>query len=192
MERSRHTLGPVPYHHGDLRATLLAAAVDELAAVGPAAMSMRAVARRAGVSHAAATYHFGDRCGLLTAVAAEGYSLLGDAMQQARASGGTFLDVGLAYVRFAITHRAHFDVMYRPELYNADDEELRAARTVTARLLYGDDHVDADRTTEGVAVWSIVHGFASLWVNGNVPHKLGDDPDAVARDVLAHLRTRRR
>jgi AcrR family transcriptional regulator len=182
----------VPYHHGDLRATLLAAAIEEIDAVGPAAMSMRAVARRASVSHAAATYHFGDKTGLLTAVAADGYRLLGAAMQDTRAGGGTFLDVGIAYVRFALVHRAHFDVMYRPELYDATNEDLAAARAVTSRLLYGGDDADVERTAEGVAAWSIVHGFATLWINGALPDKLGGDPEVVARDVLTHLRTRRR
>ena len=182
----------VPYHHGDLRTALLAAAVEEIEAVGPTAMSMRAVARRAAVSHAAATYHFGDKGGLLTAVAADGYRLLGDAMEETRASGGTFLDVGIAYVRFASAHRAHFDVMFRPELYDAADEELGAARARTSRMLYGADDVERARMSDGVAAWSLVHGFATLWANGALPRQLGDDPEAVARDVLAHLRTRRR
>ena len=64
-------------------------------------------ARRAGVTHAAATYHFGDRAGLLTAVAAEGYRLLAEALRGAQEIRGSFLEVGVAYVRFAVTHRAH-------------------------------------------------------------------------------------
>jgi AcrR family transcriptional regulator len=192
MARLPRTLPFVPYHHGDLRAALLAGAIEEIEAVGPAAMSMRAVARRAGVSHTAATYHFGDKTGLLTAVAADGYRMLGGEMTDAVASGGTFLDIGIAYVRFALARRAHFDVMFRPELYDADDEELTAARAVTARLLYGEGDVDAARTADGVAAWSLVHGFAMLWINGNVPDQLGNDPEAVAREVLTRLTTRRR
>src|SRR6516162_2006808 len=103
-----------PYHHGDLRPALLRAAVEAIGEAGPAAVSLRQVARRAGVTHAAAAYHFGDKAGLLTAVAAEGYRLLGEALAAAR-SAGSFLDVGVAYVRFAVDHRAHFEVMYRPE-----------------------------------------------------------------------------
>src|SRR5438046_4544723 len=112
------------YHHGDLRPALLRAAVETIGETGAAAMSLREVARRAGVTHAAATYHFGDRAGLLTAVAAEGYRLLAAALRGAQETRGSFLEVGVAYVRFAVTHRAHFEVMYRPELYHRDDAEL--------------------------------------------------------------------
>src|SRR5258708_6472405 len=126
-----------PYHHGDLRPTLLRAAVEAIGEVGPAAMSLREVARRAGVSHAAAAYHFGDKAGLLTAVAARGYRMLTEELRGARDTGRSFLEVGVAYVRFAVSHRAHFEVMYRPELYRPDDAEVREARAAAARLLYG-------------------------------------------------------
>ena len=71
----------VPYHHGDLRRTLLDTALDAVAEHGPAALSLRDVARRAGVSHAAPAHHFGDKTGLLTALAAEGWSGLADALE---------------------------------------------------------------------------------------------------------------
>src|SRR5918994_1639788 len=76
-----------PYHHGDLRRTLLAAAVDAIAESGPTALSLRDLARRAGVSHAAPAHHFGDKAGLLTALAAEGYELLGEALETAVRTG---------------------------------------------------------------------------------------------------------
>ena len=97
-----------PYHHGDLRPALLRAAVEVIGQSGPAAMSLREVARRAGVSHAAAAYHFGDKAGLLTAVAAQGYRMLTEELRRARDSRRGFLEVGVAYVRFAVSHRAHF------------------------------------------------------------------------------------
>ena len=66
---------------------------------------MRELARRAGVSHTAPAHHFGDKTGLLTAIATEGNQLLGEALRNAREAGG-FLEVGLAYVRFAVEHPA--------------------------------------------------------------------------------------
>ena len=179
--------GSRPYHHGNLRPALISAAIGEIGESGPAAMSLRAVARRAGVTHAAATYHFGDRAGLLTAVAAEGYRLLAEALRGARETRGSFLEAGVAYVRFAVTHRAHFEVMYRPELYHRDDAELGRARAAAATLLYGTGETTRERMAYGIAAWSIVHGLATLWLNGNLPAQLGDDPEEITRVVAAHL-----
>jgi AcrR family transcriptional regulator len=180
-----------PYHHGDLRRALVAAAVEVIGEVGPAAMSTREVARRTGVSHAAATYHFGDKVGLLTAVAAQGYRLLAEALGEAHRTGRSFLEVGVAYVMFAVTHRAHFEVMFRPELYAPDDAELRDARAASAKILYGTRDANTAQLAAGVAAWSLVHGIAELWLNGNLPPALGDDPADITRAVAVHLRTAR-
>jgi AcrR family transcriptional regulator len=181
-----------PYHHGDLRRALVAAAVAAIEEAGAAGMSVRDVARRAGVTHAAATYHFGDKAGLLAAVAAEGYELLAEALRLAREEERGFLEMGVAYVRFAIAHPAYFEVMYHPALYDPDDPAVQAAKAKTAELLYGSRDATVEQTTLGVAAWSIVHGFVSLWLNGNVPPRLGDDVEEVARSVALHLRVRRR
>lgn len=181
-----------PYHHGDLAPALLEAAVRTIEEVGPSAMSLRQVARRAGVTHPAAIYHFGDKAGLLTSVATEGYRLLGVSLREAYEATGSFLEVGVAYVRFAVTHRAHFEVMYRPELYNHTDRELLRARAAAAALLYESDHPGIEQLNQGVAAWAMVHGIATLWLNGNLPRDLGRDPEAIVRSVASHLRIRRR
>ena len=173
------------YHHGDLRPALLRAAVETIGQAGPAAMSLREVARRAGVTHAAAAYHFGDKAGLLTAVAAEGYRMLGEVLRDA---GPGFLELGVAYVRFAVSHRAHFEVMYRPELYRPDDADVREVRAAAAVLLYGSRSPDSGQLAAGVAAWSLVHGLATLWLNGNLPEGLGHDPEEITRVVASHLR----
>ena len=182
-----------PYHHGHLRQAILAAAVDALTESGPARLSLRELARRAGVSHAAPAHHFGDKAGLLTAVAAEGYTLLADALTAAQQQTGDFLDVGVAYVRFAIEHQAHFEVMFRPDLYHPDDPTVAAARQRAADALYGGVGSVAatgrgpDIPLAGVAAWSLVHGFATLWLNHALPADLSDDPQAAARAVAAIL-----
>jgi AcrR family transcriptional regulator len=176
-----------PYHHGDLRPALLRAAVEAIGQTGPAAMSLREVARRAGVSHSAAAYHFGDKAGLLTAIAAQGYRMLTEELRSARVAGRSFLEVGVAYVRFAVSHRAHFEVMYRPELYRPDDPEVRQARAAAAVLLYGTASPDAGQLAAGAAAWSLVHGLATLWLNGNLPPQLGTDPEEITRLIAPYL-----
>jgi AcrR family transcriptional regulator len=125
-----------PYHHGDLPRALLDAAIQAILEVGPAAVSLRDLARRTGVSHAAPTHHFGDKAGLLTAVAADGFGRLAATLRETYEATGSFLEVGVAYVGFAVTHRAHFEVMFRPELYRTDDPELVRARAAARALLY--------------------------------------------------------
>jgi AcrR family transcriptional regulator len=177
------------YHHGDLRRALLAAAVSAIEESGPTALSLRDLARRAGVSHAAPAHHFGDKAGLLTALAADGYRLLDEALR----AGDNLLDRGVAYVRFAVDHRAHFEVMFRPELYRPDDPEVVAAgRRAAQALRSGVAALPTPPTgrraeLSALAAWSIVHGFATLWLGGALPSTLGEDPGVAARDVIRLL-----
>lgn len=180
-----------PYHHGDLPRALLAAAIEVIEEVGPGALSLREVARRAGVSHAAPAHHFGDKKGLLTAVAIEGYGLVRQALRDAAQRTGDFREVGVAYVTFARTHRAHFEVMYRPELYHPDDAGLVEARESAAATLYGPTTEltgeAASGALAGVAAWSLMHGFVTLWLNGNLGHVVQGDPEDAARAVTRFL-----
>ena len=188
------------YHHGNLPRTIISAALDVIAESGPSALSLRDLARRAGVSHAAPAHHFGDRAGLLTAVAVQGFGLLADALSEAQRRTGDFLEVGVAYVGFAVGHPAHFAVMFRPELYRADDPELIAAKARAGESLYrgaapfsasesGPDSPDS--LEAAVAAWSLVHGFATLWLSGNLPAGLPADPRQAARGVASVLFSRR-
>ena len=183
-----------PYHHGDLRRAVLAGALAEIEEHGPAGISLRSIARRAGVSHAAPAHHFGDKAGLLTALAAEGFTLLADELDRTRAAGGGVLEAGVGYVRFAVAHRAHFAVMFQPELLNSSDPELRSAQDRASGALGSavatvqePDRRGADTRIAGLSAWSIVHGFATLWVSGALPADLGDDPEAAARQVIRPL-----
>lgn len=182
-----------PYHHGDLRRALLDEAVSAIAESGPAAISLRELARRIGVSHAAPAHHFGDKAGLLTAVAADGYRLLAAQLRDAQARTGSFLEMGVAYVRFAIEHRPYFEVMFRPELYRADNPEIEEARKEARELLYAPvrdlsrDDPAFDTLRAGIAAWSLVHGLATLYLNRNLPPQLGDEPEQIARSVAAYL-----
>src|SRR5688572_26394600 len=128
---------PEPYHHGNLRETLLAAAVEAILESGPTGWSLRDLARRAGVSHAAPAHHFGDKKGLLTALAIDGYRLLADELDRTWEATENFLEVGVAYVRFAVTHRAVFEVMFRPDLLHVSEPALIEARAASRRRLIG-------------------------------------------------------
>ncbi len=181
-----------PYHHGDLPRVLLDTATQAIGEVGPAAVSLRDLARRAGVSHAAPAYHFGDKAGLLTAVAVDGFKRLAATLGEAYQTTGSFLEVGVAYVRFAVSHRAHFEVMFRPELYRTDDPDLVRARDAARSLLYPPaaaiaNSLDGDEVRAAVAAWSLVHGLATLWLNRNLPPQLGEDPEQITREVARYL-----
>lgn len=180
----------MPYHHGDLRRTLLDTALAAVAEHGPAAVSLRDVARRAGVSHAAPTHHFGDKTGLLTALAAEGWSLLADALAATAADDPSFGELGVTYVVFATGHPAHFAVMRVPGLVRADDPALvaaqgRASDQLTAGAArHTDPRAGADPTT-AVAGWALVHGLAALIVEGSIDPQ--PDIETLARAVTGRL-----
>lgn len=176
-----------PYHHGSLRSDVIAAAVAEVEAVGAAAVSLREIARRAGVSHAAPTYHFGDKAGLFTAIATEGFRLEADAIAPHATGRFGFLDGGAAYVMWSLAHPGYFEVMYRPGLYRADDPDLMAAKKIAFEVLedsaaefaqeWGIEDVDG----LVLAGWSLAHGLATLILAGNLDDRLPRDFDAVTR-----------
>jgi AcrR family transcriptional regulator len=181
------------YHHGALREALVQAALESIEEQGPAALSMRDVARRVGVSHAASAHHFGDKSGLLTEIAIEGQGLLADAMARAFEDTGGFLEMGVAYVRVALDHRAHFEVVYRPDLYDANDARLLDAQRRTGEIFQAGlatltpEQTGPDLAIAGVAAWSIVHGLAQLWMNHLLQPDVGDDPEVVTRAVASLL-----
>ena len=155
------------YHHGDLRRTLLDEAVRVVEEVGPDSLSLRELARRAGVSHAAPAHHFGDRRGLLTALAAEGLCMLADEVRAATMGG--FDEAAVAYVRFARRRPGHYAVMYRAELLHQGSADLIEARAASADALRaGVESIPADRRAHltpqesAYVAWSLVHGLATL------------------------------
>lgn len=159
----------------DLRTRLLRAAEEEIGVCGPAKASLRAIARRVGVSHQATAHHFEDRAGLLTALAVEGVELLFERTRAAIeaadvAEGAQVIAAGAAYVQFAADQPTMFDLMYRPELLHFDDPEL-----ITARLKHRGLMLDAIERAKaagwGISIpaadfaligWSTVHGLAVL------------------------------
>ena len=177
------------YHHGNLRAALLGAAEVELGTRGLERFSLREVAKRAGVSHAAPAHHFGDVNGLLTALAAEGYRRFvatQDARQRKAAADGLsqLVAAGMGYIDFALGHPALFRLIFssnRPD-YDAPDLSA-AASTAFQRLLDNVGRlrgVDPQKDTESMlgvmAAWAIVHGLADLMNAGRLKFLRGMRP----------------
>jgi AcrR family transcriptional regulator len=176
------------YHHGDLKATILAEAAVLVAERGADGLSLRELARAAGVSHAAPAHHFTDRRGLFTALATEGFGMLADALKEARPD---FLDAALAYVRFALGHPGHYEVMFDKSLYDATDRQLVSAETAAgAELAAGvatldDPRAKDDPQAAALAAWSLVHGFSLLWLNKTIDDET--DPMATVHRVAGML-----
>ncbi|MFC4946804.1 TetR/AcrR family transcriptional regulator [Pseudonocardia sp. GCM10023141] len=182
----------MPYHHGDLRRTLLDHALAAVADDGPAGVSLRDVARRAGVSHAAPTHHFRDKTGLLTALAAEGWSLLADALATTAAADVDFAELGVTYVQFAVDHPAHFAVMRAPGLVRHDDPDLATAQGRADTLLRegARRHTNPDAAADpatALAGWALVHGLAALLLEGAVAPEPGSDVATLARSITRRL-----
>jgi AcrR family transcriptional regulator len=178
---------------GDLRRVLLDAAAAAIVERGVDGVSLRELARRAGVSHAAPAHHFGDKSGLHTALAVEGFDLLagrledvlGDEDGAADGEGGVtatdvvdvveaLVQIGGEYVRFATDRPAHFEVMFRPSLLRVDDPELaraadrahRALDRTVARCIadgWGGSH---DPEALSAFAWGVVHGLGALRAQG--------------------------
>jgi AcrR family transcriptional regulator len=179
------------YHHGDLRAVILAEAACLVAERGADRVSLRELARGAGVSHAAPAHHFTDRRGLFTALATQGFQLLAQALIDARPD---FTDAAQAYVRFALKHPGHYQVMFNKSLLDASDTDLAAAEAAAGTELargvatLRDPNAQADPAAAQLAAWSLVHGFSMLWLNDAVnPQVRTADPMDTVRRIATML-----
>ena len=184
---------------GDLRRALIDAAAATLDDVGVDGVSLREVARRSGVSHAAPAHHFGDKAGLLTAVAVEGFELFVAHLARVLAAVtdepvDRLLALGRAYAEFAESHPGHFEVMFRPSLTRVDDPAYLAASNAAFEALRGQiEHYqllgwrpDADTRGLAVAAWALAHGISVLRTQGSLAKHY---PDASLDGVAAIVAT---
>jgi AcrR family transcriptional regulator len=174
-----------PYHHGNLKAALVAAAEAVLECDGLAGLSLRAAAREAGVSHAAPRHAVGDLGGLLAELAASGFDRLRAEMEEgAAATLEAPLDaLGRCYVRFALAHPALFQLMFRHERLETGRPALVAARRALLETLRC--AVPEERSGEQSAMlsaWAQAHGLAMLLVDRQLPPELADE--AVIEAIL--------
>ena len=163
------------YHHGDLRGAVLEEAGKILEAEGLGALSLREVARRAGVSHNAPYRHFPDRDRLLAALVAEGFQMFADELAKRPRR-----EMGEAYVEFALAHPQRFRLMFggTVKLENRDRRAYEA-------LLQSFSDLGDDAQYAAAAAWSLVHGLAQLLLDG---HFEGRERTQFVRDVLRSVR----
>lgn len=169
------------YHHGDLRNGLLNAAETELAEKGIEAFSLRSVAKRAGVSHAAPAHHFGDAKGLLTALATLGYQRFIETQQSRQRNAPTdpkaqLVASGLGYIEFAMANPALFRLMFssnKPDInnealatasFNAFDKLVKEIQGISQ----SDPYVDSIAMVDVMAAWAIAHGLSDLMIAGRM------------------------
>lgn len=197
------------YHHGDLREALLAAADQLLHDEGLQGLTLRACARRAGVSHAAPKHHFANLSDLLSEVAARGFDCLTRALEEARARVGDdpderFIAAVRTYVEYARSHPAHFRLMFLSDSHKSCNESLASARSRAfaeladiITLQRGEPDVAPEELRQRVMQaglmediilgWSYLHGYTQLLMEGQLDTFAGeDDMDAfLARNITA-------
>lgn len=176
------------YHHGDLRAALVSAALERLETGGAGALSLRGIARDCGVSAMAPYRHFADKDALLDAVAGHGFGELARCLEEAdtAAAGAEALAAqGTAYVAFACRHPALFRLMFTSPCRASDRSEAYAILERRAAALAGPSMSAADLT---LAAWSLVHGLAALVLDRRVPLDPGEVEGVARRITLAFAR----
>ncbi|MDO7843887.1 TetR/AcrR family transcriptional regulator [Sphingomonas immobilis] len=165
------------YHHGGLRQALICATLEKLAA-GEEPPSLREVARAAGVSAMAPYRHFADRAALLSAVADHGFTLLHQHLAAADASGeggAAVIAQGRAYVDFALANPALFRLMFSGEKRGSIPTGETAYDVLSRRVIAIAPHASAPAT---LACWGLVHGLATLALDGRVAPLEGAAVDA--------------
>lgn len=191
-----------PYHHGALREALLKAAERILERDGLAGLTLRAVAREAGVSHAAPTHHFGDLTGLISELAAIGFRNFNAAMIVARNSETHPLMKGLAnakaYVAYARAHPGMYSLMFRTERLDYSRPSLHEAASASFQGLASsarfarpeqltEDALEALSLDHAAVIarnWSLVHGFTMLMLDGRLKDILHRLPEGTTPEQL--------
>ncbi|MAP95476.1 MAG: TetR family transcriptional regulator [Ponticaulis sp.] len=186
------------YHHGDLADALLIAAEDELIEKGVEGISLRSVAKRAGVSHGAPAHHFGNARGLLTALAGKGYERLRAMQSREEAAAASeprakLIANGLGYIKFAMENRELFRLMFNSSVPDRHNEAFAAVSYAVFDKLISQTEAHTGHSplrheasmTELMASWSIVHGLAELIVSGRAELPLSlKDKSPETRDAL--------
>ena len=188
------------YHHGDLKRALTSAALSLVAEKGPKGFTLTEAARRAGVSAAAPYRHFADKAELLAAVAEQGFhdlhAALAAAAERASDPKERVVELGRAYVQWAVAHPDHYQVMFGAESLKAEQPNV----AVAGEQAFGDllDAItkcqeagiveDRDPCEVAAPLWSLVHGIASLAIGGQLTAVgIVQAPDELIAGVVAQV-----
>ncbi|MCA1413252.1 TetR/AcrR family transcriptional regulator [Bradyrhizobium sp. NBAIM20] len=197
--RARSAKTETPYHHGALREALLQAAERVLERDGLAGLTLRAVAREAGVSHAAPTHHFGDLTGLLSELAAVGFRQFNVVMAASCDAATTPLEAALArpkaYIAYAQAHPGMYGIMFRterldysrPSLHEAAEASFAGLTNAIGMMRQEQISGDALTLNQGAAIaraWSLVHGFTMLLLDGRLKDILARLPEGTTAERL--------
>jgi len=187
------------YHHGHLRAACVDAGIRLVEDEGPDAVTIRGVARIAGVSHTAPLHHFRDRQELLDAVADRGFDLLVERLDASLAPDVTPVEslraYGRAYVDHAVAHRGLFALMFRPTGEMQGEASYRRLIDLCAAAQAAGELPGDDPFRLALLLWSSVHGLAALYATSNLgsghvtgqPTNPGVGTNAVLHDLLGAL-----
>lgn len=179
-----------PYHHGALRQALLDAAETILKRDGLNALTLRAAAREAGVSHAAPSHHFGDLTGLLTDLAADGFRRFAGRIKDAlEGPSARRWDGARAYLAFAIDNPALFQLMFRADRLDGSRPSFKEARMHLLEILAESRGIPADKPSveqlgKMVGGWSLIHGYTLLLLDGRLKALLNVAPEGTTTDDL--------
>lgn len=174
---------PNNYHHGDLKNALIQAGVEILTAEGLPALSLRKVAKRVGVSHAAPYAHFPDKQALIAAIAAEGYKKLVDQIsqiieEQADDPLAQLLEAAWAYIEFAKSEPGYFKLSFsgtveQEQNYPDYVEQTQKGFALVVRIIQAcqQDRILKNVNVElmSIAIWGSIHGLAELTLGNQLP-----------------------
>jgi AcrR family transcriptional regulator len=181
--------------HGDVRRLVLDAAIAIIELEGAESLSMREVARRAGVSHQAPYHYFSDRSGIFAAISEEGFTGLAQAFRNVHETEMPAAKAGfIAYLNFARKHVGHFRVMFRNDICGvvtheltqiAADSAFEELRLMVSRIT-GPDIDPNTAFTFAAMLWSLAHGLATLVIDGPLPNKVppGTDLESQIQSVI--------
>ena len=192
-------MAATPYHHGDLKNALIKAGMEILASEGLGGLSLRKVAKQAGVSHAAPYAHFKDKQALIAAISAEGFKQLHSQIESVKGTYQTdpetlLIETAWAYVQFALHAPDRFKLMFSsalekekeyPDFVETSQKNFRQVVEIVEICQGANILKSGDSELVALSLWGTVHGFISLLLEGQISHRILEK--APLKDILVYI-----